>query len=126
MGAGGGWGQGGWERPARSGVEGEAGHPRTCANQQFMATDLATPLTVTVGAGRGGVSVSTADTNGNFGIQGGDSSFGRYLVASGGFGGAGHVRRSRQGAIHRQRHVSGRSWRCRRGSLRPSRPDLQT
>lgn len=56
----------------------------------FRASDLTSPVTVTVGAGgTGGAAVTANDTSGNAGGAGGTHTFGTYLRAIGGAGGSG-------------------------------------
>lgn len=56
----------------------------------FRTADLAATIAATVGQGGiGGAAVTTNDTSGNEGTDGGDSSFGTYLLAAGGYHGSG-------------------------------------
>jgi hypothetical protein len=72
----------------RSGGAGAAGGMRQ--ETIYAATFLPSTVSVTIGSGgAGGVSVTTNSTNGNIGTAGGNSTFGSYLVGSGGFNGLG-------------------------------------
>ena len=74
---------------ARNGGAGGGGGGRSVF--RFKASDLSSPVSITVGAGgTGGASVDGgANANGNAGSNGGASSFGSYLYADGGNGGNG-------------------------------------
>lgn len=57
---------------------------------EFKASDLTSTVSVTVGAGgNGGAAVTTADTNGNAGTNGGATQFGSYFGINGGVAGSG-------------------------------------
>ncbi len=74
---------------ARNGGAGGGGGGRSVF--RFRASDLSSPVSITVGAGgTGGASVDGgANANGSAGSNGGASSFGSYLYADGGNGGNG-------------------------------------
>ncbi len=88
IGGGGGGGSGARYSVSCSGGNGGAGGGvtrRTC-----LASDLSATETVTVGAGgAGGVAATVDDTNGNHGANGGDTSLGSHLHATGGAWGTG-------------------------------------
>lgn len=82
---------GGGSRGATSTVRGGGGGGASGNRSQavFLVGDLTAPITVTVGAGGTGANGATVDGNGGNGQAGGDSSFGKYVFASGGGGGQG-------------------------------------
>lgn len=87
-GGGGGSGRKGAAGTVRCGGGGGGGG--ALVTHTFRASDLTSPVTVTVGAGgTGGASVTANDTSGNAGGAGGTHSFGTYLRAIGGAGGGG-------------------------------------
>ena len=71
----------------RSGSGGGGGGAYT--TRTFVASDLASTVTVTLGAGGAGGTARTAGNNGLAGSTGGTSTFGSYLSAFGGVGGQG-------------------------------------
>ena len=76
---------------------GSGGGGGACAKNTFYADLLGASETLTVGAGgTGGASVSVNSTNGNAGVDGGNSSFGNWLIARGGGGGVGGTNSSPQ------------------------------
>lgn len=82
-GAGGGSGRRGAAGSARSG--GAAGAGGGWSDRTIDASLVGATETVTIGAaGVGGAAVSTDDTNGNIGTNGGNSSFGSWVMANGG------------------------------------------
>ncbi|MGA0531894.1 DUF2793 domain-containing protein [Hansschlegelia sp. KR7-227] len=93
--SGGGGGGSGGLRGASVAIAGGGGAaPGTMCDAEFAAADLPATVAVTVGAGgAGGAAVTTADTNGAAGAQGGASAFGGYLQTSvfGNQGGGGAV-----------------------------------
>jgi hypothetical protein len=89
---GGGGGGGSGRRNAagtiRGGGGGGGGSP--CAARTYRASELTSTVSVTIGAGgAGGAAVTVNTTNGNTGSAGGNSSFGAFLTAQGGFAGGG-------------------------------------
>ena len=96
----GGGGGGASGRKAATGTTrlgGSGGGGGACAKNTFYADLLGASETLTVGAGgTGGASVSVNSTNGNAGVDGGNSSFGNWLIARGGGGGVGGTNSSPQ------------------------------
>lgn len=89
LGAGGGGG-GGAPIPGGSGVSGGGGGGGGCGCvQTFLAGDIVSPVTITVGVGGSGGIGAIEHVNGSTsGTAGEPSSFGSYLVAGGGGGGS--------------------------------------
>lgn len=59
-------------------------------SKMFLASDLASSVSVTIGAGgSGGTAITSNSTNGDNGGTGGDTSFGSYVTAYGGGSGGG-------------------------------------
>jgi hypothetical protein len=89
----GGGGGGGNGRVGASGTTryyGGGGSGGAISEWTFLAASLPASVTVTIGAGGSGASViSTPDTDGSAGSQGGDTLFGSLLIAKGGFAGGG-------------------------------------
>jgi hypothetical protein len=86
-GAGGGGGQGGAAGTARQGGSGGGGG--AWAVREFLASDLAATVTVTIGAGGGGGAGGSSAAGSN-GTAGANTTFGTFLTAGGGgFGSAG-------------------------------------
>ena len=97
-GSGGGSGRVGADGSARWGGGGGSGGG--WVENQFLVSNITSPVTCTIGAGgAGGAAVATSDTNGNPGIGGGDTSFGTYMMAKAGNGGAGGTTTSGTGGI---------------------------
>jgi len=97
VGAGGGGGSGRKSTPSAQGGAGGGGGAIVWGF--FDASTLSSSYTITIGAGGdGGAGVTTSNTSGNTGTDGGTSSFGRLVIAMGGDGGligaASAVRRS--------------------------------
>lgn len=82
----GGGGGGSGRKATGGGASGGGGGGGAGQNQDsYLADDLTDTVTVTVGAGgTGGAAQTVAGTNGNAGVNGGDTSFGEYIAAEGG------------------------------------------
>ena len=98
----GGSGAGSGRRGAASTVRcgGGGGGGATLVSRQFVTSDLASTVTVTVGdGGAGGGAVTADDTSGSNGSPGGTSSFGAYLVGPSYGGGTGGTATLGSGAV---------------------------
>ncbi len=93
---GGGGGAGSGAKGDSSGRTGGAGASGAAiVISQIKATDLGSSETITIGAGgAGGASQTTSSSNGNAGVDGGDTSFGTHVIAKGGNGGVGGIQNS--------------------------------
>lgn len=99
---GGGGGGSGCRRGTGANLSGGAGGGSAPVSfYRALASDLTDTVSVTIGAaGTGGAAVTANDTNGNAGGNGGDTSFGSYVLSGGGGGGGGgQTTNSTAGAI---------------------------
>jgi len=89
------WGAGGGGGSGRCGVAGAArsgglgGWGGVPVTKTFPVSALSGPVTVTVGTGGAGGAAVSATADGNPGVAGGNTTFGAYLRALGGYGGLG-------------------------------------
>lgn len=90
-GAGGGGGSAGRQAIGEKGGAGGGGGGGSYTYRLFPASTLSSTVSVTIGAGgTGGATVTVNDTAGNNGTDGGNTTFGSFLIAyGGGYGGAG-------------------------------------
>lgn len=86
IGGGAGGGSGARNTATQNRTGGGGGGGGVIASGRFMATDISSPVTITIGAGGNGGATSTA-TTGNAGQAGGNTSFGTIVVAPGGTAG---------------------------------------
>ncbi len=90
IGGGGGGGSGRKGALASARIGGCGGFRANYVDTTFVASDLASTVTVAIGTGgAGGASQTTNSTNGNNGTAGGDTTFGTYLTSYGGYAGNG-------------------------------------
>jgi len=85
-GAGGGGGSGSRVVLGNASMGGGGGGGGAYAYRVFAASELTSTVTVTIGAGgTGGTAISVDSTNGNNGVTGGNTTFGSFITAYGGF-----------------------------------------
>lgn len=115
-GGGGGSGRKGSEGGDRTG--GGGGSAGQFVIQRIRTSGVSSPVSVTIGAkGTGGAGITANNTNGNPGTDGGDVTFGSYVIAKGGKGGAaggtgtaaGGALRTNYNAFNSQNGVNGAS-----------------
>ncbi len=108
VGAGGGGGSG---RKGASGTNrtgGGGGGGGAIVKKRFLASDLSSSVSITIGAGgSGGAAQTTNSSNGSAGSAGGDTSFGTYIIAKAGNGGLGgdNANSSKEG-------IGGKAYQC--------------
>lgn len=88
----GGGGGGGSGRRSASGTAaggGAGGEPGILVERWMSASDVASTVSVTIGAGGSGASAAADSSNGSAGSNGGATYFGNHINAGGGYGGGG-------------------------------------
>jgi hypothetical protein len=98
LGAGGGGGSGRRGAAGTTRLGGSGGGGGAFMNKTFLASEIGSKVTVTIGAGGSGAAAKTTnDTSGSGGGTGGQSAFGNYLRVWGGSNGAGGGTSTTQG-----------------------------